>query len=527
MKYKVLITTSGVGARLGEITAYTNKALIRVGEKPTLSHIIESYPRNTDFVITLGYFGNHVKDFLELAYPDANFEFVTVEKFKGEGSSLLFSLCQAKDFLQLPFIYHASDTITMDNIGEPKNNWIAGYRGKDSTSYASLNISGSNVKSIHRKGHMNYDLVHVGLIGVFDYREFWSTAEEVLKNDPLNSSLGDVDVLKKQLSINPFEAKEISTWYDIGSVKSLVTARKKIANDKFHVLDKLAESIYLVDGYFIKYFSDLDIAKSRVKRTSYLNDTTPKIVSAQGHFYKYKYVEGKLFSEIANRGNFLGLLKWAENNLWRKVEIYDPDKFKKDCKRFYYDKTISRINDFHNKNGLLDVPLIINGESIPPLQELIGSVNFDELIVDGPTSFHGDFILDNILQVSDSDFKLIDWRQDFAGNIECGDKYYDLAKLAHNLVVNHDIIDKNLFEVSVRNTNEVTLNINRIQTLVDCENIYFKYLELNNYDANKVKILRALIWLNMSPLHHRPFDLFLYYFGRYELAKVIKLGVHH
>ena len=39
--YKVLITTSGVGSRLGDLTNYTNKCLIRVGKKPAISYIVE------------------------------------------------------------------------------------------------------------------------------------------------------------------------------------------------------------------------------------------------------------------------------------------------------------------------------------------------------------------------------------------------------------------------------------------------------------------------------------------------------
>ena len=521
MKYKVLITTSGVGSRLGKITNYTNKSLVRVGEKPSICHIVDSYPKNTEFVITLGYFGNHVRDFLELVYPEINFDFVNVENYKGEGSSLLFSLYQAKEFLQLPFIFHACDTIIKDKISEPTNNWIAGYKGKDSSSYATLNTHGSNVTSIHHKGNMNYDLIHVGLIGIFNYKEFWSIAKETLNNDPLNSSLGDVDVLKKQIFVNSFESKEISDWYDIGSVDSLNDAKKKLSNDKFHVLDKLAESIYLIDGYFIKFFSDLNISNNRVKRTEYLNGTTPKIVSSKGNFYKYKYVKGELFSEISNRNNFLNFIKWAEKNLWIKVENYDSNKFKKDCKSFYYEKTISRIKDFYDKKNIQDTPTIINGESIPSLENLLSKVDFEKLTLDSPTNFHGDFILDNIIQVSENDFKLIDWRQDFAGNLEGGDKYYDLAKLSHNLVVNHDIIDKDLFEISIKNNNEITVNINRTQTLVDSEKIYFEYLNRNNYNVRKIKLLRAIIWLNMSPLHHHPFDLFLYYFGKYELANIV------
>ena len=87
-EYKVLITTSGIGSRLGNLTNFTNKSLVRVGEKPAISHVIEHYPPNTKFVITLGHFGNLVKDFLLLAYPKIDFTFVDVKNYKGKGSSL-------------------------------------------------------------------------------------------------------------------------------------------------------------------------------------------------------------------------------------------------------------------------------------------------------------------------------------------------------------------------------------------------------------------------------------------------------
>ena len=57
MQYKVLITASGLGSRLGNLTKYSNKALIRVGDYAVLTHIIQNYPIDTQFVITLGHFG--------------------------------------------------------------------------------------------------------------------------------------------------------------------------------------------------------------------------------------------------------------------------------------------------------------------------------------------------------------------------------------------------------------------------------------------------------------------------------------
>ena len=246
MKYKVLITTSGTGSRLGNITNYTNKCLVRIGKKPTISHIIEKYTNNTEFVITLGYYGNQVKDYLELAYPDHKFTFVKVDKFKGDGSSLLYSLVSAEKFLQSAFIYHACDTLTNDEIPIPDHNWIAGTfsDSKDSTNYASLSIVGTNVNAVHSKGHINFDLIHIGLIGIYDFKSFWSIANKILKEEPNNQTLGDVDVLKTMITLYKFKIKEFSSWNDVGSVKGLMKARKKINNTEFHVLDKLAESIY-------------------------------------------------------------------------------------------------------------------------------------------------------------------------------------------------------------------------------------------------------------------------------------------
>ena len=99
--------------------------------------------------------------------------------------------------------------------------------------------------------------------------------------------------------------------------------------------------------------------------------------------------------------------------------------------------------------------------------------------------------------------------------------YYDLAKLSHNLVVNHQIIDDNNFYFNINSNGEINVNIHRLNSLVECEKIYFEYLLTQGIDVKKVKLLRSIIWLNMSPLHHHPFDMFLYYFGKYTLFNLL------
>ena len=69
----VLIPTAGIGSRLDFNTRYMNKSLLQMGDLPVLSRIIESYPLKTKFIIALGYKGDHIKEYLNLVYPNKNY----------------------------------------------------------------------------------------------------------------------------------------------------------------------------------------------------------------------------------------------------------------------------------------------------------------------------------------------------------------------------------------------------------------------------------------------------------------------
>ena len=75
MSYRVVIPTAGTGSRLNGLTKYINKSLVGISNRPAISHLIEQFPDDCEFVIALGHKGNLVRDFLELAYPERTFFF--------------------------------------------------------------------------------------------------------------------------------------------------------------------------------------------------------------------------------------------------------------------------------------------------------------------------------------------------------------------------------------------------------------------------------------------------------------------
>lgn len=517
--YTVLITASGTSAKLGDFTKYTNKTLIRIGGKPAISYIIEQYPKNTHFVITLGHFADQVRDFLKLMYPKHTFTFVTVNKYEGKGSSLGYSMLQAAPHLQKPFIYHASDTVVNEKIPKPTSNWIGGFQGMGSSNYTSFNILNGKIQKILDKGIIDPDYLHIGLVGVYSFKFFWKYLQELYKGNQYGENLSDFHALNEMIVHGTdFSIKEYHSWYDIGNVDSLQVAREKL-RDPFQILDKPKESIYVMNKSVIKFFSDPKMIEQRVKRAKILGNLVPKIKGYTKNYYTYDFVRGDLYADIANPANFPDFLYWSFKNFWKPIREVSDKEFKNICYNFYYTKTKERIQEFLKTRVLKDKETIINDEKIPSVNTLLKNIDFNYLADGRQFNFHGDFILDNIIKTKKG-YTLLDWRQSFGGLLKAGDIYYDLAKLNHNLVINHTVVNNNLFTINATDEN-IICDILRKDSFVACQNILFDIIKEKELDTKRVKLLTAIAWLNMSPLHVHPYDTFLFYFGKQALWRTL------
>lgn len=512
MNKTVLITTSGTGERLGNLTKFTNKSLVSVGDKYGICYIIESYDLNTDFIITIGYYGNLVKDFLLLAYPNRSFTFVTVDNYCGKGSSLGYSLLQAKNYLQKPFIFHCCDAIVTSRMDfEDNKNILCVVKCDSSEHYTNIKVNNELVTEINNKKHHDFDFGYTGISLINDYTHFWNNLENIYNSDRLNTSLNDVDSFKKMIQLDKcvFYYKVLDDWYDTGNVVSYEIL-KSILKPKYSVISKSNESLCFFDNSVIKFVNDVNINEKRIKRGNYLYPLTPKLTDYSDNFIVMEKIEGVVLSEYYNHGEIYKLLTWAKNNLW--INQNTKDEYKKNCYNFYINKTNSRINDL---SFLCQEISTINGIDTDKISNLLNKVPSDILLTDTFYHFHGDFILDNIIKTKDS-YVLIDWRHEFDSQLTHGDVYYDLSKLRHNIIFNHKNILNNLYEITYDNESvklDLKCNYFLMQQLGDFD----KFVNENGFDLKKIKIITSLIWINMSSLYDGLLSEFLFYFGKYNL----------
>lgn len=521
MPDRVCIPSAGLGERLENLTKYINKPLLNIANKPAISYIIEKFSEDTEFVIPLGYKGDLIRQFVELAYPNRKFFFVDVFPFKGHGSGLGHSLISCKEYLQQPFIFISCDTIVDEQIPLPNKDWIAYSKNTphNFSDYRTLSVKKNIVQQLNEKGTANNkDKVYIGLCGINSYIEFWSEMER----DPNQSKIiGESFGLQKIITLKNVQAISF-TWHDTGNLETLKSTREYFKKDDDpNILDKEKEAIWFINDTVVKFSDDTSFIANRIKRATVLKKYIPNLIGHTRNMYAYTKCEGKVFSDIATPQSFVQLLNHS-SKFWKikKLDSVSNTLFKKSCLKFYKEKTIDRINMFYETFNQKDDAYIINDLETENLEKLIENINW-EWISDGiPGNFHGDFHFENIVLSSNNKFIFLDWRQDFDGNITIGDIYYDFSKLLHGLIINHEIIANNEFSVSWKDK-IINYDFRRKQMLVDCEKAFYQWLDDNQHDKQKVIILTALIYLNIAPLHHFPYSLLLYAHGKSMLHNAL------
>ncbi len=521
-KYKVCILAGGVGSRMLHYSNFIQKAVLPVNNKGVISHIIEKFPKNIEFVVAVGHKADTVVDYLKLAHPERKFKFITVKNFTGGPG---YGILECKKELQCPFIFVAGDTIVSEDIPEPTYNWMGVAPVRETEPYCTVAIKDNLICQLDDKTKNSNHFAFIGLAGIKDYKDFFKALElnnKLIKGE-IQVSSGFNALIEKRLVPVGF------TWFDTGTIDNYKDTNKALSEESKFDFSKDNEFLYFVNGRVIKFFADPTITEKRHQRSQTgLKGITPKIEGRRGNFYSYKMIEGNTLYSVLNTKLAQEFLVWAKKNIWKQLKLNDKQKkqFQDAVVKFYKEKTQQRIDAYAKKGG--KEADIINGIKVPKIKELLEQIDWEHLTSAEPSNFHGDLQFDNVLVKSkyknlQDKFVLLDWRHDFGGLVHVGDLYYDLAKLYGGMIISYPLIKEGMFN-SVINGNEANYHFFTKNDLHEAREHYEDFLRKNNYDIKKIKTITALIFLNMAPLHNEPFDHMLIHLGRSMLYKTLQMS---
>ena len=310
MSYRICIPCAGTGSRLGGLTRFLNKSLVSIAHRPALSHVIDQFPSDAEFVIALGYKGHLVREFLELAYPDRRFFFVAVEPFEGAGSGLGLSLLACKTYLEQPFVFVSCDTLVKGDIPEPSKNWMGYAEVDDIAEYRTLAVEYGHVTRIIEKGEgdAGVNKPYIGMAGICDHDIFWSN---MVSGGEAAILSGEAHGLRPLLRLK-VEARCFN-WFDTGSPESLARTRDAYEEDDGpNILDKANEAIWFVGDQVIKFSDDRSFIANRAERANELRGFVPTITGVRTQMYCYKKADGDVLSKVITLPLFNRLLECSQ-----------------------------------------------------------------------------------------------------------------------------------------------------------------------------------------------------------------------
>lgn len=520
---KVCILAAGRGSR-NSYSKTLPKGLLPIDNRPGITFLIDSIENIDEIIIAISPNENIYKQFFPILYPNLKITFVEVENFEGPGSGPGSSLLECSEFINDEFVLIPTDAYINEKINNCwDSNWVGVSEVNSSRLYCLVQEENECVTDFYDKDpDAPIDTLKNGFNGIAfikDYKEFFKSL-----NENKNLISGEVQVsngFRGLLSENNgpgLKIKRLDSWIDFGSNANYFNLLKNFKNQN---LFKNNEFTFLYKDKVFKFDTDSKKIQNKTSRADSLNPLTPKVIDKTENFFSYNYIKGDLLSNVNNLKVFEQFLDYCEKKLFIQQNLNDEGlkAFYKNCEYFYKEKTYKRLEKFWKEKEIKDKKIEINGLNCKSIQDTLLDVDWESLEKGLPYNFHGDLQPENIIYYQDN-FQLIDWRDSFGNSLETGDVYYDLAKLDHALLVAGKNIRVGNFSCDLK-PNKVQINFLIDNSLYEYRNLLDKFINYNDYNIKKVKVLSSLIYLNIAPLYEGDYSKFLYFLGQYKLNQLL------
>ncbi len=493
MTSKVCILAAGRASRVG---GDTHKALLPINDKAVISHIIEKFPLQTEFVVAVGYQSLEIAEYCQAAHPGRSFTFVEINPYEGANTGPGVSLWECRQYLQEPFYLTTSDCLVDETIPNAEVDWVGVAPTNTPAQFATVLTKCGFVDDWANKSANGFDWAYIGLAHIQSWQTFWSE----INGKPL---VENVDYFKniEGMTAQPF------TWRDTGTYENYMRTKFELEQGKHSCsFPKKGEITYRVNNQCVKLNGAHPLKLIRtymLEGIAHQMDYIGEKVSSH-----YWVADGNVYDYPFTGEGFVSFLNFMENNVWLKT-MPVGQAWRSQIKSFYESKTNRRVEDFLQSTSFS--PTVINGHPAPSIDQVLARIPWDTYVFSAkPAMTHGDLNLSNILRWANNNaFTLIDLRSDFEGSIY-GDVYYDLAKLMASMMINWDDIKRGEYEFRELSLNSVEYKLRHNPDLLALSAIFRVWLHEHQYNIKRVVDLAYITMLNMAPLHDEKFGKLLF-----------------
>jgi len=518
----VVVLTAGRGTRARVYGPWLHKALLPLGDRPVLSRLLGHFPATARFVFAVGHLGDQVQAFVEMAHPDLDATFVSVDPYAGPGTGPATSLLACRDHLDGPFTVTACDAVYEAPLPSPRGNWIGVAAVDDPENWCTVRLDGDRVTGLAYRDPHGTNLAYTGTAHVQDSEPFLTELE---KADQLGEVVLDPGFLR--LCDHGLVVRKLA-WRDAGNEETYAAVRAAYGGEA-SVATKTSDLTYLFDDRVVKLTDDAATAARLFERGRTLTGLTPEVLGHAGGVLCTVRVGGASDLDAADPSEVRSCLEWVESDLWqRRVPVHAPASVERAMRAMYVDKTRDRVAHLLDRLPGLDDERRVNAIDCAPITELLELVASDHAdVLSGAViaPVHGDLHGENVLVDADRGRWLIDWRTDFGGLTEVGDLTYDLAKMLHTLEFSTPTMVEKRFNVERVADDALRITHEDIVELAGSRDAFWEFVAARGHDEHRIAIVDALVFLSMCPLYDDEIGRYLFLLGKALLAAALDLSV--
>ncbi len=509
-------------AEFGEVPS----GMVPLDNRPVLLHVAELYrARGYDILIAVHDRADVVEDYFAHR-PELGVRILGIGRTASVAETVLRALRRVPhDVEQL--VVNFADTILMDDLGA--GNVIAYHQQPDTYRWTTFRTDASGaVRDVRERFSDKGAADAKVLVGVFALEEVDRFVEE------LETALAEIDppldpfwtALRRHFNAAPPERRRLhpaQRWFDVGHLDTYYTTRR---------------------DYFLnsRSFNSVQVDTSRgvIRKSS---DNTDKFIDEVGWYLHLprglRHVAPRVFDHdlvvrppwvemefygypTLNDAYLVG--RW-DGGLWRQVlravgGLLDSFALHHDEHSSAAQTAQARVAVYQTKTLERLAPVladptfarfrkdvVVNGERLLGLEEVTTRLP-DLLKASGAfdsrpfTVLHGDLCLSNILyDRRNSIVRVVDPRGSFGLPGVYGDQTYDLAKLAHSLEGDYDLLVNGLFDASWHQDG-YDLRAHLEPQHDEVKRLFGQWLtERAGAGLPAVRLVEGLLFLSMVPLH--------------------------